>query len=82
MAGAAGQDARRVHQEKEAAGVAQSGRMGSVIPVRTEPAPWADHAAGRSGLLPHDPRGHATLILYDGGLQRVSQFATQLCGEA
>src|ERR1035438_6169049 len=26
---------------------------------------------GRSGVLPHNPRGHATLILYHGGLQWV-----------
>ena len=31
MAGVAGQDARRVHKEKEAAGIGERGRKGAVI---------------------------------------------------
>ena len=29
----------------------------------------------------HDPSGHATLILDDGGLQRVQKLTAQFCGE-
>jgi hypothetical protein len=57
-------------KEKEGAGVGERGGTSAVI--------WS---GAWSGVLPNHPRGHATLILHDGGLQRVRQFPAQLPSE-
>jgi hypothetical protein len=49
--------------------------------LRFPSALWVAAGHHGSGVFPHDPRGHATLILYDGGLQRIGQLPTQLRGE-
>ena len=43
--------------------------------------PKVEFALSRLGVLPHDPCGHAALILNDGGLQRIEQLAAQIVGE-
>jgi integrase len=46
------------------------------LPPAADPQFLLARPKGRD-VLPHDPSGHATLILHDGGLQRVRQLATR-----
>lgn len=67
--------------QKKADGIGGRGKDGAMIGSTARLAPISGlHMVrlGWSGVLPQDPRGHATLILYDGGLQRVGQLPTQL----